>query len=51
MGRVMHTACGVADVEIGMMVFSVGNPGRGVNEGHRLVVIPETESLDECGAG
>ena len=33
----------VADCDVGMMIFAVGNPGNGIDECHGLIVISELE--------
>ena len=43
MGRIVDSALAITDLEIGMVIFSVGNPGERIDEGHGLVKILEAE--------
>ncbi len=45
MGRVFHAALVEAQVDVGMMVFAVGNPGHCIHECHGLVVVFEAVSF------
>ena len=45
MGHVAHLAGLVTHLHVRVMVLPVGNPGRGVDERHGLVVILEREGL------
>src|SRR3954462_14377766 len=45
MGHVSNRRLVVADCDVGMVVFSVGNPGDGIDERHGLTMISELEML------
>ena len=47
MRRVADTALSVADLQVGMMIFLVGNPGRCIHESHGFVVVTEVERFNQ----
>src|SRR5688572_32123394 len=47
MGRIIDLAFAVADHHVGVMVFAVRNPRRGIDEGHGLVIILEFVRLGD----
>jgi hypothetical protein len=47
MGPVPDTAGFEADLHLRVMVFMMGNPGSGVNESNRFVIIMESEGPND----